>query len=357
MRNPGSSRLKLTTRRVLAAGLTALAVGGVLSPGSATANTATANTAACQDLAVPVTLAGLPQTVYGRFCRPAEPTSTVLVLVPGATYTSEYWDLPANLGLVSFRAGMNGHGYATLAIDRLGSGRSSRPASALLTTLTQADVLHQIVGRLRAGEIGPGYPEVVVGGHSLGAAISLVEAANYHDVDGVLSAGVAHYFDPVDSAADLVAALYPASLDPLLAKQNLDPGYLTTMPGTRSRAFHRPAQPSAAVLAYEESAKAAFASTELATSVPVMTPYTVLIDAPVLAALGGRDELYCGVLVGTDCSSAEAFRDQEAPNFSPAARLRTYLLPGGYGHSFNFAPNAHLFHEEVARWLDEVVSR
>ena len=48
---------------------------------------------------------------------------------------------------------------------------------------------------------------VILGGHSLGAAISLVEAANYHDVDGVLSAGVAHYFDPVDSAADLVATL------------------------------------------------------------------------------------------------------------------------------------------------------
>lgn len=351
MRNPGLFRLKITTRRVLAAGLAALAVGGVLSPASAAANPV-----ACQDLDIPVTLVGQPVTVYGRFCQPAEQTSTVLVLVPGATYTNEYWDLPANLGLVSFRAGMNGHGYATLAVDRLGTGRSSRPASALLTTLTQADVLHQIVGGLRSGEIGPGYAKVVVGGHSLGAAIGLIEAANYHDVAGVLTAGIAHVFDPVDSVADLVTSLYPALLDPLLSNRNLDPGYLTTMPGTRSRAFHRPAQPSAAVLAYEEATKDVFATTEFGSSIPAMTPYTVLIDAPVLATLSSRDELYCGILVGTNCSSAAAFRNQEALFFSPAAQLRTYLLPGGYGHSFNFAPNAHLFHEAVAQWLDEMVS-
>ena len=352
----GIFRSKSTVRRVAAAALTTLAIGGVLSPAHAAADSAT-----CQDVHIPVSLAGMPETVYARFCAPAQPTSTVLALVPGGTYTGSYWDLPANLGLVSFRAGMNGLGYATLVIDRLGTGRSSRPASALLTTLTQAEVLHQIVGKLRAGEVGPGYRKVIVGGHSLGAAVSIVEAANHHDVDGVLSAGMTHEFDPVDSITNLVAALRPAALDPLLSNRNYDPGYLTTAPGTRQGAFHRPAQPSAAVLAYEESTKDAFATTEAADALGVaaVSPYTILVDTPVLIALGGQDELYCAppLLVGTDCSSAAAVHRQEAPYYSPGARLRTYLLPGNYGHAFNYAPNADLFYQAVARWADEVVGR
>ena len=339
---------------MVVAGVAAVMIGGLLSPAGATAESAT-----CQDVYIPVSLAGQQQTVYGSFCRPPQPTSTVLLLVPGGTYTSAYWDLPASLGLFSFRAGMNGLGYATLTIDRLGSGRSSKPLSTLLTSITQADVAHQIVGRLRTGQLGTAYPKVIIGGHSLGAAISLIEAASYHDVDGVLSAGIAHQFDPVDSATDLFASLYPASLDPLLSNRNYDPGYLTTLPGTRQRAFHRPARPSAAVLAYEDATKDAFTTTETADALGVaaMTPYTILIDVPVLVALGGQDELFCAppLLVGLDCTSAATVYRDEAPYYSPAARLRTFLLPGSYGHSFNFAPNADVFYRTVAQWADEVV--
>lgn len=343
-----------SARRAAACGLAALAIGGLLPPASAAADSV-----ACQDVHIPVSLAGQQQTVYGRFCQPSQPTSTVLLLVPGATYTAEYWDLPASLDLFSFRAGMNDSGYATLVVDRLGAGRSSRPASVLLTALTQANVLHQIVGRLRAGEIGPGYPKVIIGGHSLGATMVLIEAATYHDVDGVLSAGLTHRFDPVDGSLDFLAALYPAALDPVLSPRNYDPGYLTTAPATRWRAFHRPAHPSAAVLAYEESSKDVFATAEAVDGlgVAVVSPYTIMIDVPVLVALGGQDELFCAPLVGTNCSSSAALYVQEAPYYQPAARLRTYLLPGGYGHSFNFAPNANLFQQTVTQWADEMVGR
>lgn len=353
MRYSGIFRPRATTRRAVATGLAALVTGALLSPAPATAD------ATCQHLDIPVSLAGQQETVYGQFCQPGRPASTVLVLVPGATYTSAYWDLPAELGLVSFRAGMNGLGYATLAIDRLGTGRSSKPLSALLTTFTQADVLHQLVGKLRAGEIGPAYQKVIVGGHSLGAAVSIVEAATYHDADAVLAAGIAHQVDPVDSAVDLLAALSPAALDPLLSSRNYDLGYLTTSPGTRTRAFHRPAQPTAAVVAFEESTKDAFATTEAADAIGVaaLSPYSLLIDVPVLHALGGRDELYCAppLLVGIDCTSAATVHRDEALYYSPAARLRTYLLPGDYGHSFNFAPNADAFYRTVADWADEMV--
>jgi pimeloyl-ACP methyl ester carboxylesterase len=128
VRFSGIPRLRGPARRAVAAGLAALAFGVQVAPASAAADPAT-----CQDVYLPVTLAGQQQTMFGHLCRPSRPTSTVLLLVPGATYTAAYWDLPASLGLFSFRGALNDAGYATLAVDRLGSGRSSRPASALLT--------------------------------------------------------------------------------------------------------------------------------------------------------------------------------------------------------------------------------
>jgi pimeloyl-ACP methyl ester carboxylesterase len=343
----GIPRLRDAPRRAVAGGLVALAVGAQVAPASAVADPAS-----CQDVYLPVTLAGQGQTMFGHLCRPNRPTPTVLLLVPGATYTAEYWDLPKSLGLSSFRAALNDAGYATLTVDRLGSGRSSRPASVRLTAFTQAGVLHQVVRRLRAE-----YSQVVIGGHSLGATAVIIEAATFHDVDGVLVAGIAHRPDPVDDVADFLTALHPAVLDPALAGRSYDPGYLTTAPGTRTRAFHSPARPSAVVTAYEESTEDAFAATEAADGlgVGVASPYTILIDAPVLVALGGQDELFCSPvpLVGTDCSSAMALHAQEAPYYSPAARLRTYLLPGRYGHSFNFAPNADLFARTVVEWVGQ----
>jgi pimeloyl-ACP methyl ester carboxylesterase len=282
------------------------------------------------------------------------------VLVPGGTYANTYWDLPASLGLYSFRAAMNEPGYATLTVDRLGTGLSSRPVGASLTALTQAGVLHQVVGRMRSGETGPGYQKVIVGGHSLGATIVLIEAATYHDVDGVLAAGFAHNLDPVDLAA-FFAALYPAALDLALVNRNYDVGYLTTRPGTRQQSFHRPAQPSAAIMAYEESTKDAFAVTEAPDGIGLaaLTPSTILIDVPVLVAISGHDELLCSPipLVGTGCSSSAALYQKEAPYYSQAARLRTYVLPGNYGHSFNFAPNADRFAATVVAWANEMVGQ
>jgi pimeloyl-ACP methyl ester carboxylesterase len=334
---------------VFAAGLVALALGGLLSVPAA------ADSATCQDVNIPVSIGIQQETMYGRLCQPSLPTSTVFLLVAGGSYSSGYWDLPASLGLYSFRTGMNDAGYATFAVDRLGTGRSARPLSATLTAFVQASALHQVVARLRTD-----YQKVIIGGHSLGAATTIIEAATYQDVDGVLVAGITHHIDPVD-AVNVLGAMYPAALDPVLAKRNYDVGYLTTQPGARWRTFHRPAQVSQQVLAYEEATKDAFAATEApdGLGVGVMTPYSILIDAPVLVAMGGQDELFCSPipLAGTDCTSAATIYAQEAPFYAPAARLRTYLLPGDCGHSFNFAPNAGLFADRVVAWADEMVGR
>ena len=62
-------------------------------------------------------------------------------------------------------------------------------------------------------------------------------------------------------------------------------------------------------------------------------------------------------LVGSDCSSPQALRRQESLYYSPAAQLETYMLPGNYGHSFNYAQNANLFSQFVAGWAERKVGR
>jgi hypothetical protein len=52
------------------------------------------------------------------------------------------------------------------------------------------------------------------------------------------------------------------------------------------------------------------------------------------------------------CSASARHR---SPFYAPVARLRTHLLPGDYGHSFNFAPNANLFTARVVTWANEMV--
>jgi pimeloyl-ACP methyl ester carboxylesterase len=344
--------VKTAIRRAVAIGLALVAVGSPIAPAPVHADQPS-----CHDLNVPVGLLGL-QTMYGKLCTPPGPTHTVVVLVPGATYTGDYWDLPAESGLYSFRAGMNADGYATLVVDRLGSGRSSRPLSATLTALAQADAVHTIIRRLRAGTLGPRYDNVILGGHSLGGAITVLEAATYHDVDAVLIAGISHHLDAVDAAAYFFAALYPADLDPQLASRGLDPGYLTTEPGTRARAFHNPAIPAQQAIGHDESTKDVFAPTEAADAIgiSILTSYSALINVPVLLAVSAGDELMCGSLpLAADCSSPEAFHAQEAPYFSPAAQFESFMLPGDYGHCFNYAPNADLFQHTVTDWANRKV--
>jgi pimeloyl-ACP methyl ester carboxylesterase len=311
--------------------------------------------ASCQDLDIPVTVAGVPLTMYGRLCVPAGAT-TVQILVPGGTYNSTYWDISYTPETRSFRLAMNKAGYATLAVDRLGTGRSSMPLSATLTATAQALALHDVVTAMRSGSLGPKFDKVVIGGHSIGSAMAMIEAGMFRDVDGVLITGMTHKMNLI-TVVPVLGNMIPAILDPTLTRGGLDPAYLTTSRGTRFSAFHEPGPKVPEVERHDESTKDVFAVTEAVDTLVltnVLIPYSRLINVPVMIVTGD-DRHYCGPPIGSDCSSAEALLQSEAPFYSPAARLHTFVLHG-YGHSINYAPNAPAYHREVVRWLDTTFS-
>ena len=302
----------------------------------------------CEDLRVPVSVSLLPDVMHGRLCTPSG-ASVVEVLIPGGTYNSSYWDIGYTPAIRSFRLALNNAGVATLALDRLGTGQSSKPLSTLLTASTQAAAAHQVIQTLR-----PRFRKVIVGGHSIGGAMAMIEAGTYRDVDGVLVSDMTHRMNYI-TVIPVLANMIPAPLDPQFALRNLDLGYLTTDGGTRYSSFHSPGPYDAGAIAYDESTKDVFAATEAVDTVALTTiviPASQRINAPVLLAVGAQDAHFCGLL-GSDCSSPEALRQSEAPFFTAAPRFQTFILDN-YGHSINYAPNAGTFYSAVANWTHTI---
>ncbi|MFI5718615.1 alpha/beta hydrolase [Nocardia sp. NPDC051750] len=339
---PHGIRRARAAARILA---TATALMAGLTPGVAQAGEP--EPARCESIPFTVRAGG---TLATTLCRPAgTPADTVLVLMPGSNYNHTYWDFPHAPETYNFRRAMNAAGFATLVIDRLGTGASSRPASTAVTATGDAQALHEIIGALRAGLAGTQpFDTVVTGGHSLSSGVAVLEATTHHDVDGVLLTGYSHGLN-VPGALGVISTYQPADRDPAFAGRGYDTGYLTTRPGTREQSFHAPETADPQVVAVDEETKDVFAATEypdgLASTLP---PMSTEITAPVLVVNGSAD-----VLCSEVCADTATLQAAEAPHFSPAARLRTFVLPGS-GHSVNLARNTGEYQAVVREWMDSI---
>ena len=329
-----------------AAGVALALVFGLAAPASAAT--------ACSDVSLPVQLdVLLPAQVHGRLCVPAGGATRVQLLVHGATYDSRYWDEP--IGDFSYVRRAVGDGWATLAIDRVGYGASTREPSVALTASTQALTVHQIIGQLRAGSVGgQAFDDVLLVGHSVGSAVSLIESSLYNDADALALTGMTHRLSPEELAAALAAQVRPVTLDPGPLATEYDPGYLTTVPGTRAALFYGP-DPDPAMVAYDEATKGVVSSTEIADAIALgfTLPMSLGIRLPVYLVAGGHDALFCGHLLGGDCSSAPALTAEESPYFANASTFTAATLPDS-GHDLNFAPDAPAYETALNTWADNL---
>ncbi|UFS93059.1 alpha/beta hydrolase [Nocardia huaxiensis] len=313
-------------------------------PGVAQADPSVAG--GCRDIEFPVAQGSLATTL----CLPDRPTGTVLVMMAGSNYNHTYWDFPYAPETYNFRRAMNAAGFATLVADRLGNGASTRPPSLSLTATATADALHGLVQALRAGFGGAQpFSKVVTAGHSLTSGTSVIEATTHHDVDGVLLTGYSHTLS-IPDVLGVISTYHPAVEDPLFRDRGYDSGYLVTRPGARESDFHGPGNVDPQVLAVDEATKETFSLTEypdgLTSTLPGMSES---ITAPVMIVNGGQDRLSCGPAFSI-CADTAALQAAEAPYFAPAARLRTYVLPGS-GHSLNLALNTKDYQAAVIDWL------
>jgi pimeloyl-ACP methyl ester carboxylesterase len=333
--------------------------GDRIAPGATVAEWKAPPHGTCSAVKVPVSLSpGAPksETIAGELCRPSGATpSTLQVLVAGATYDRYYWNPPGK-PQYSYVWAATAAGYATLDIDPLGTGMSSKPFSALVTVPSSAYTLHQVIQAARSGSLGTAaFKRVILSGHSMGAALSWNEIANYQDVDGLISADNVHIPDLVGAVTSTIT-LYPSMLDPKFLGTTLDPGYLTTRPGTRAASFYNRGDPSM-IAADEALLKQTVTATFLATYfLEDINLDTSRIHVPVLITAGQYDALMCGGLVlgllGTNCSTSSTLLDSEAPFYGdPATCLQSYVLPDG-GHDINLSVGAARFFDVANRWAN-----
>ena len=310
----------------------------------------------CWRVTVPVTIASSNSAVYtvsGELCATAferKAGTTVQVLIHGATYNYGYWDFDRIDGIeYSYARDVAASGFATFAYDALGSGDSSHPPSDQLTIESAADVAHQIVEALRAGFVG-GVPfrKVVLVGHCLGALVAWQEAIRYVDVDGLIVTGAAHVSSGLLEAAE---AFYPAVNDPAFAGRGFDKGYLTTASGDRAALFYNDPESDPVGSASDEAFKDVVPAVELTSSYRVVaSAATLAIQVPVLTILGSDDLPICRSSTKSfDCSSAAAVVAQEAPFYSPKARISACVIPGS-GHAISLSPNHRLQALDSVAW-------
>jgi pimeloyl-ACP methyl ester carboxylesterase len=318
----------------------------------------------CSDHTVAVRVADpgpADQTMWGQLCyRGSREPATVQLLVHGASYNHLYWNFPYGNGYYSYVDAATAAGYATFDIDRIGDGNSSHPPSTELDLTAGAVGLHDAVTALRTGGVdGHAFAHVIMVGHSVGSVEAWIEASRYDDVDAIIITGALHALNP-GLPALAQSDVYPAADDPKFAGSGLDPGYLTTVPGTRESLFYNPATTNPAVATLDEATKDTSTLGELGgllsiSSEPPAQQPSAQITVPVLVIVGADDNIFCTGVTAYTCASTASVRSFEAQYYPPAALLKVVVIPRT-GHDLALSTTAPLTDAAMIGWSLSVIA-
>jgi pimeloyl-ACP methyl ester carboxylesterase len=344
-------------------GVSAVATSSLwLAPAAVAANPADV-LPQCEALQVAVSLPQVPDaTLYGELCVRADKTpSAVQLLVHGATYNSYYSDWPYQPSVYSYVRQVTGAGYAAFNIERLGYGRSTHPNSALVSLDNGAEALHQVVQKLRNGQIG-GRPfsRVIWVGHSLGTLYAWHEATVAQDVDAFVLTGLLHTVKPSWKTLAFASA-YSANADPKFATLGFDSLYLTFTPGTRAALFYFTPGAEPNVIALDERLKDTVSGPEFLAALPefdspaVSTAPSQAIKVPTLLVVGEHDRVMCtfpGDPDGLACTPHNV-AEQEKVYYSDEAQLHVLVAPNT-GHDLQLHLSAPATGEAILDWLSKL---
>lgn len=293
------------------------------------------------------------QSVWGQLCFRGQLTSDtpVQILIHGGAYNHTYWDSPFQPERYSYVQAATKRGYATLNIDRLGYGQSDHPVATTLNFNVAGYITHQLVQTLRSGVLmGTHFTRVILNGHSMGALTAENEAANYHDVDGLIVTGIGHNLNP---PPDQLTTFTPAATDPKFIGQLALATYLTSRPNVRISVFVAGGSYDPAIVPVEEGVlKDTLSPTEF-TALPMdtsdQTRLTQNITAPVLFAQGRYDKIWC---TGTFDCTTDPQALKEPSYWNPAISFTRVVIPNA-GHSINSNLSAPTFYDATFTWLEQ----
>ena len=278
----------------------------------------------------------------------------VLSCLPGGSLSRRYHDLELDGDRrYSFAEFMAARGFASLAIDHLGTGESSKPEgdAALdpdrIASANQA-ALAQALARLRAGGAEPGLPALAaratIGvGHSMGSCLTVVQQARHEPHAALVlfsftTHGLPHFLtdaekrfagDPEGARANLTALVKArfGGLSPSPPKgEGSEAAYgVGTAPPASRRALRAAATNLAAGPGLLSMIPGAYAREAAAVRVPVFL------------AVGDHD------LHGVEHASAE---------FPAAPEVVAYVLPDAW-HCHHVANTRERLWARVAGWIAE----
>ncbi|GAP85211.1 putative alpha beta-hydrolase protein [Rosellinia necatrix] len=360
-------------------------------------------------------------TLYGQLCRPrgvaagAGAAPKVQLLVHGSTYNHTYWSslrepsdfLPGNDDdedddeeeKLSWVHAATRLGYWTLAIDRLGQGRSSTPDPVnVVQSPLQAHLLHLLVRRIRDDDVlgigfssssssssspsspptrrhssddddndddrgsgsggggGGGGGKLIYVGHSFGSGLG-VQLASAHpdDVDGLVLTGLAAVRGDPGPGSALARWGPAAAAFPGRFPAGLDAGYLasTNESGRAGLYWGAPGTFPPSLRHRDWAGQGTQPLGEALTVAEYLAgpPPSARFRRPVLVAAGARDAIFCSDLGSRDLGPAwcaagddgEVGRTRAWFPGVPGALFAAYLQPRA-GHS-------HLLHKTGDRFI------
>jgi len=272
---------------------------------------------------------------------------TVQVLVPGYTYDHNYWDFPHRPDEHSYVRAAVDAGYVTLALDRLGTGASSRPPARMLTLDTHVKALDAVLTALRAGTVADtDAGQLITVGHSLGSAVVAAHAVAATGgratgrPDGVILTGFSHLVFPGTGLFFATAWWRPPRREGATRPPR---GYRTTIPRVRRVLFYSPGPVHRDVVAVDEKLKTTTAHFREAQGRGLIDVFrTRALRTPVLVITGSRDTIACG---------HPAWMRVERRFYDQSADV-TILSVRGAGHSLNTSPSSSDTFGKILAWSD-----
>jgi pimeloyl-ACP methyl ester carboxylesterase len=326
----------------------------------------------CTAVTVPVTLPAVTDAfIYGELCMPpGNPPTTVQVLVHSTWYNLRSWDPPQPEN--SYVHPALARGYATFNLDRLGSGRSSKPAVHLVTIDAVEESIHQVIVGLRSGAVGGhAFSKVVWVGASFGSGYGWVNGSRHPgDVDAFVLTGILHITKP--SFIDLVLPIsISACDDPGFRHMSLDCGYITNRIGTKGTIYyHMPsASPGMVPHGVDDAVMRDVVSVALLaesvarlggildffnpvfTTMPPETDFARGITVPTLIVIGDKDKIFCGPPDGIECTEA-GIRAWESPYYVITPDI--HVVPDT-GHEVALHTTAPATYAAMLDWVDAKV--
>ncbi|MFB9837734.1 alpha/beta hydrolase [Actinoallomurus acaciae] len=290
-----------------------------------------------------------PYRIAGWMCGPRAPhDGEVQFLLHGFTYNHLYW-MGLGVDRLDYVRAAARQGRTTFVIDQLGAGASDHPDPTGVTSGDLAYVAHQLVGRLRSGQIGRAhthFQRVIGVGHSMGAGIALLEAGTYHDVNAVVLADELHATN-AEGVNTLNSHVIPANT--LSRFASLPDGYLTVEPRSL---FYDTGLADPSVIDLDEQIGIDTTGAFTPTPDPGDPAFSDAITVPVLIVVGRQDSLDCGEATGLSCANAGAVMDRESSLYSGASCMDAFVLDSG--HDTNLHNAAPQWFAYAGDWVDAV---